>query len=397
MIRSFLTTIYLSFILLLVLAVSHVNADVPDVVSEQKKTVVTVYVNDKNGKHIATGRGFIVDQNGVVVTNCQVIVKWFEEVQNRLIAVMEGGVNLPIEDLISSKCANNLALFKVEGKGLPTVKLAKDYKPGRGEGIFVVGGPPELETKISDGVVKSVLEKDRLIQISVPVTPEMSGSPLLNSKGEAIGAVTFLLKKGENLNFAVPLKNVAKQLAKYRKLAKIKVPPPIPSTSRKPSVVSITKAKKEVVKKPDDAKAYFLHGCSYQELNMYKEAIKLYRQALKIKPDFVEVYINLGIAYYKLGKYSDSIDAYKEAIKLKPNSASLYGKLGATQIIKGRYSMARDTFKKAVDLDPNDVAAHYSLGIAYFLNGETTGAYREYLILKELDKERANSLKDLFY
>jgi Flp pilus assembly protein TadD len=397
MIRSFLTTIYLSFILLLVLAVSHVNADVPNVVSEQKKTVVTVYVNDKNGKHIATGRGFIVDQNGVVVTNCQVIMKWFEEVQNRLIAVTEDGANLPIEDLISSKCKNNLALFKVEGKGLPTVKLAKDYKPGQGESIFVAGGPSEFETRVSEGVVKSVLEKGRLIQISVPVTPEMSGSPLLNSKGEAIGAVTFLPQKGKNLNFAVTLKNVAKQLAKYRKLAKIKVPSPVPPPSRKPSAVSITKAKKEVVKKPDDARAYFLHGCSYQELNMYEEAIKLYRQALKIKPDFAEVYINLGIAYYKLGKYSDSIDAYKEAIKLKPNSASLYTKLGATQIIKGRYSVACDTFKKAVNLDPNDAAAHYNLGIAYFLNGETTGAYREYLILKELDKERANSLKDLFY
>jgi Flp pilus assembly protein TadD len=395
MIRSFLTIIYLFFILLLVLAVSHVNADVPDVVSEQKKTVVTVYVNDKNGKHIATGRGFIVDQNGVVVTNCQIIVKWFEEVQNRLIAVTEDGVNLPIESLISSKCENNLALFKVEGKGLPTVKLAKDYKPGRGEGIFVTGGPSALETRVSEGVVEGV--KNRLIQISVPVTPEMSGSPLLNSKGEAIGAVTSLPQKGKDLNFAVPLKNVAKQLAKYRKLAKIKVPSTVHPPGRKPSAVSITRAKKEVLKKPDDARAYFLHGCSYQELNMYGEAIKLYRQALKIKPDFVEVYINLGVAYYKLGKYSDSIDAYKEAIKLKPNSASIYTKLGTTQIIKGTYSVACDTFKKAVELNPNDAAAHYNLGIAYFLNGETPGAYREYLILKELDKERANSLKDLFY
>jgi Flp pilus assembly protein TadD len=396
MIKSFLTTIYLSFILLLVLAVSHVNADVPDVVSEQKKAVVNIYINDKNGKHIATGGGFIIDQNGVVVTNCQVIVKWFEEVQNKLIAVMEDGVNLPIDELISSKCENNLALFKVEGKELPTVNLAKDYKPSQGEGIFVIGGPSELGIKVSEGVIKSVFEKDRLIQISIPVTPGMSGSPLLNSKGDAIGAVTFLPKKGRNLNFAVPLKNVAKQLAKYRKLAKIKVPP-VPPPSQKPSALSITKAKKEVVKKPDEARAYFLHGCSYQELSMYKEAIKLYRQALKIKPNFVEVYINLGIAYYKLGKYSDAIDAYRNAIKLKPNSASLYSKLGATQIIKGTYSLARDTLKKAVDLDPNNAAAHYNLGIAYFLNGETTGAYKEYLILKELDKERANSLKDLFY
>jgi S1-C subfamily serine protease len=325
--------------LLLILVVSRVDAKVPDIVLKQKNTVVTIYVDDKNGKRIASGSGFIVDQNGVIATNCNIIVKWFEEVGNTLNAEIEGGVHFPIEDLISSKCENNLALFKIEATGLPSVKLAADYKLMQGESIFVIGNQSGFETTISDGSIRSIRGKDKLIQISIPVTPERSGSPVFNIKGEAIGAVTFLPKKGKDLNFAVPLKNIAKQLDRYRKLKK---------------------------------------------------------QSVKIKPDFAEAYVNLGATYYKLGRYANAIDAYKRAVQIKPSS-SVYNKLGAIYIIKGKYSIARDTFKKATDIDPNDAVAHYNLGVAYFLNGETNAAFREYIILKDLDKERAESLVDLIY
>jgi TolA-binding protein len=372
------------------------------IVLKQKNTVVTIYVDDKNGNHIVSGSGFIVDQNGVIVTNCNVIVKWFEEVGNTLNVKMEGSIHFTIEDLISSKCENNLALFKIKAKGLPAVKLAADYKPGKGENIFVIGSRSGLENTILPGSIRSVREKDKLIQISIPVPKEKSGSPVFNIKGEAIGAATFLPKKSKDLNFAVSLKGVVKQLDRYRKIekrsVKIDTPSPIYTPSTKPSTeTKHYKAKKKAEKDSDSAKAHFLRGCSYDELKMYKEAIKAYQQSVKIKPAFAEAYVNLGLAYYRLGKYTDTINAYKKAIQIKPNSSSLYNKLGATYIINGKYSIARDTFKKAIDIDPNDAVAHYNLGVAYFLNGETNAAFREYIILKDLDKERAKSLVDLIY
>jgi len=387
--------------LLLILVVSRVDAKVPDIVLKQKNTVVTIYVDDKNGKRIASGSGFIVDQNGVIVTNCNIIVKWFEEVGNTLNAEIEGGVHFPIEDLISSKCENNLALFKIEATGLPAVKLAAYYKLMQGESIFVIGNQSGFETTISDGSIRSIRGKDKLIQISIPVTPERSGSPVFNIKGEAIGAVTFLPKKGKDLNFAVPLKGIAKQLDRYRKLKKQSVKIDTPSSIYTPSTKPLTEtkhynAKKEAEKDSDSANAHFLRGCSYDELKMYKEAIKAYQQSVKIKPDFAEAYVNLGATYYKLGRYANAIDAYKRAVQIKPSS-SVYNKLGAIYIIKGKYSIARDTFKKATDIDPNDAVAHYNLGVAYFLNGETNATFREYIILKDLDKERAKSLVDLIY
>ena len=399
--RSFSSIIHFPIMLLLILVVSRVDAKVPDIVLKQKNTVVTIYVDDKNGKRIASGSGFIVDQNGVIATNCNIIVKWFEEVGNTLNAEIEGGVHFPIEDLISSKCENNLALFKIEATGLPAVKLAAYYKLMQGESIFVIGNQSGFETTISDGSIRSIRGKNKLIQISIPVTPERSGSPVFNIKGEAIGAVIFLPKKGKDLNFAVPLKGIAKQLDRYRKLKKQSVKIDTPSSIYTPSTKPLTepkhyKAKKKAEKDTDSANAHFLRGCSYDELNMYKEAIKAYQQSVKIKPDFAEAYVNLGATYYKLGRYANAIDAYKRAIQIKPSS-SVYNKLGAIYIINGKYSIARDTFKKATDIDPNDAVAHYNLGVAYFLNGETNAAFREYIILKDLDKERAKSLVDLIY
>jgi S1-C subfamily serine protease len=53
-----------------------------------------------------------------------------------------------------------LAIFSVEGKGLPTVKLAKNYRPKQGEDVVVIGSPLGLETTVSDGIVSSVREKE---------------------------------------------------------------------------------------------------------------------------------------------------------------------------------------------------------------------------------------------
>ena len=158
-----------------------------------------------------------------------------------------------------------------------------------------------------------------------------------------------------------------------------------------------TKLYKEEKENSGNPTTYFLFGCAYAKLHMYKKAIKVYKQALLINPDFVEAYVNLGIAYYKLGDYLGAIDAFQQAIKREPNSLSLYNKLGSTYIAHSAYSMAIETFKRAIGIEPKNADAHFNLGITYFLNGDTTAAFREYRILKDIDKERANSLIDLIY
>jgi len=391
--RFFLTIINMSFAIVCILASSHAGAEIPDSVLNQKDTAVTINVHDEDGNLITSGSGFIVDQDGVIVTNCNVITQWLKKIPNTLVAETHAGLQLPIEDLISSKCVHNLVLIKVKtNDAVPAVSMAKVYSPKQGEAIFAVKPSPGSAPLASDGSIKDVPDTKRLMQVSIPVLPEESGSPVFNRNGEAIAALTSLFRGSKNKYFAVPLDNIVKQLNTYKKhkyeLAK-KVFPGIPPTTMKP-----LPGEKE---KPPDAREYFLSGCSYHELEMYTEAVKYYQKAIKLNPDFTEAFINLGVAYYQLGKYSKAIDAYEKALQLNPQSPSLYNKLGSAYIIHGSYTKALGSFKKATDIEPGNPVSHYNLGVAYYLNGDRNAAFKEYAILKELDTQRAKSLLDLIY
>jgi len=398
--RNSYKVIFILIFLLLIFIVSPVDAGIPDVITKQKKAVVTVYVNDSNGKQVVSESGFIVDQSGIIVTTCSVITTWLKEVGHSLVVRTEGDRFYPMEDVFSCSYKNNLALLKINAKDLPTVKLAVDYRPKQKEKIFVIGRPSGLETAISGSTIKNVREKDDFIEITMPVTQRSSGSPVFNMKGEVIAVALSPLKKKQSHNGAISIRHVANQLDNYRKVQKKKMKQKLVSLGEK-SDISEKHMKPDGMEgleiKLDTAESYFLLGSSYDKRSMYREAIEAYKQAIIMKPDYGEAYVNLGLAYDRRGKYPEAIDAYTKAIKMKPDSQSTYNKLGTLYIVLGKYSLALHTFKKAITIDPKNSATHFNLGIAYFLNGDKTAAFEEYIILKELDTERAQNLVDVMY
>ena len=370
--------------LLLALVISHADAKVPDIVLRHRNAVVTVYVDDRSEKHIDSGTGFIVDQDGIIVTDCRIIGKWIAEAGAALSVGIEGKGLFPVEEVLSSKCENNLALVKIKATDLPAVEVSGDFRPRQGEDIVIIKVRPEPETAASACTIRRASEKGRSFQISVQAKQEDSGSPLFNMKGAVIGAVIAQTQRGKRLNFAVPMKEIGKQLARYKKPKHL-----IESSMGCPGTDKVPE------RKADDIYEYFSRGCAYDQLSMYKDAIEVYRQSLKINPGFVETYVNLGIDYYRIGKYDAAIDIFKQAIQIKPELVSVYTKLGATHIIKGEYSNAVDILKKAIDIDPGNPSAHFNLGIAYFLSGDTAAARKECTLLQDIDKAKADSLIDL--
>jgi S1-C subfamily serine protease len=193
------------------LLTARVDAKVPDSIIKQKSAVVTVHVDDKNGKHVFSGSGFVLHKDGIIVTNCQVVAKWFAKAENRIRIETEGGTQYPFEDLLSPRCENDLILIKAEAEELPAVRLNTYYSPKQGEKIVVVRNKG-TGAAISEGTVKRILEKGKLLQTSIPVTRQSSGSPLFNMKGEVIGASVFMKEN----NTAVLLKDLMLHLAKYK-------------------------------------------------------------------------------------------------------------------------------------------------------------------------------------
>ena len=77
-----------------------------------------------------------------------------------------------------------------------------------------------LEGTLSRGIVSGIrkIEKDKLFQITAPISPGSSGGPVLNAKGEVIGVAVATFKGGQNLNLAIPVSYLSSLLANIKPL-----------------------------------------------------------------------------------------------------------------------------------------------------------------------------------
>jgi tetratricopeptide (TPR) repeat protein len=116
------------------------------------------------------------------------------------------------------------------------------------------------------------------------------------------------------------------------------------------------------------------------------------------KPDQKTAYDLLveGHEFLKAQKDREAIKAFKESIKLNPNTAETYYGLGFSSFRLGRFREAVDAFKKATALNPEMAKAHYGLSLAYQELENTKGLMDEYRILERLDKTLAKKLAQTF-
>ena len=109
-----------------------------------------------------------------------------------------------------------------------------------------------------------------------------------------------------------------------------------------------------------------------------------------------EAQLAMGHEFLKQGKDRDAIKAFKESIKLNPNNAETYYGLGFSNFRLGKFREASDAFKKATELSPTMAKAHYGLSLAYQELGMTTQLTEQYRILERLDKVLAKKLAQTF-
>jgi hypothetical protein len=382
MIRKILIYLNLLGACSLILMVVPVYASVSDAIMQQNGAIVAVSVIDKEGRGISSGRGFIVNPDGIIVTNCRLISKWSEKFEYMLNVVTANGMKLPIVDLSSTKCRNHFAILKVNGMNLPAVTLASDFMLKKGQHLFTFADRLGLLRILDEIRVIGIHRKKNIYTISIPVSPEESGLPLFNENGAAIAMSLSL--PNQDKGFAVTLADIKEHIMKRKK-----------SSSASKPVLAPYRIKMDGTKKLDIATEYFLYGRALEKMEMYGEALRLYQESLRIKPDLLDAYINLGQLNYKLGRYIDAIDAYSQALKIQPDSPDIYNKLGTVHLIRGEYTNALAAFKTAISLDPDNPSAHFNLGITHFLNGDKTAAFEEFTILKILDGERADNLRSV--
>ena len=169
--------------------------------------VVQVNVLTNDGK-TSSGTGFIIDSDGLIVTNRHVL-------QNSLYAniTFNNGVTSGEAVILAQDPKLDIALIKIEAQNLPHVTLAEKDDVLIGQTITVIGNPRRLQNTVTSGIISQLRkQKDGTMwhQISAPISPSSSGSPVFSEKGEVI-SVAFASITGEgnqNLNFAIPVRYV---------------------------------------------------------------------------------------------------------------------------------------------------------------------------------------------
>ncbi|HEY9503285.1 MAG TPA: tetratricopeptide repeat protein, partial [Pyrinomonadaceae bacterium] len=116
----------------------------------------------------------------------------------------------------------------------------------------------------------------------------------------------------------------------------------------------------------------------------------------KIEPASAEVHLSLGLTYMRLEKDKEALKSFKEAVKLNPDLAEAQYGLGIASFRLSRFRDASDAFKKATKLEPNMAKAHYGLALTYQELGEQSLLVQELRTLETLDRNLAKKLTQAF-
>ena len=137
---------------------------------------------------------------------------------------------------------------------------------------------------------------------------------------------------------------------------------------------------------PAKAKREYTEGIKKSQENSLEEAVKHFREAIKIHPDFYAAHLGLAEAFLRLQRYDDSVDAYQKAIQLKPDHPVAYTGLGATLVKQNKFKEAIVPLSRSIELDRQAAATFMFLGFAEMMTGDYRAAEANLLKAFAIDK-----------
>jgi hypothetical protein len=185
-----------------------------------KASPAVVLIKGQSGEGTMLGSGLIVSSDGKVVTNLHVI----RDLKTAGVQLASGEIYDAVL-VLAFDARKDLAILKIAGFDLPTIELGNSNNVKAGERVVAIGSPLGLQGTVTSGVVSAMRDDpfgsgSKVIQTDASVNPGNSGGPLLNDRAQAIGIVTFNVKKGgqgEGLNFAMPINYVHGMLDNLQK------------------------------------------------------------------------------------------------------------------------------------------------------------------------------------
>lgn len=190
--------------------------------------------NEKERTKIGGGSGFIVSQDGYVLT-CHHVVSDPEADYTVIITPEQ---KYPAKVLANDPLID-VAVLKIQNNNFPYLELGDSDKIELGETVVAIGNPlGEFEDTLSAGIISGLSRKITafagphakatslrgLIQTDAAINPGNSGGPLVNLAGQAIGLNTAVIMGAQNIGFAIPINYAKRTLEEVMQYGKIRRP-----------------------------------------------------------------------------------------------------------------------------------------------------------------------------
>lgn len=201
-------------------AVEQTNKSVVEIGIYNESQQGGLTVSQEKGR----GTGIIISSDGLILTNKHLLSR------GNAYKILVDGAKVYEAEVKVKNPVNDLALLKIEAKGLAAANLGNSKNLKLGQTVLAIGyAKGEFHKTVTRGVV-SGLDREfiagdgaetekltNLIQMDAMINNGNSGGPLINIKGEVIGMTTAIDELGRAINFALPINKAKPMIEIYKK------------------------------------------------------------------------------------------------------------------------------------------------------------------------------------
>jgi Do/DeqQ family serine protease len=159
------------------------------------------------------GSGMVLSADGAILTNNHVV-----DSASRITVALQDGQRFTAK-VVGTDPATDLAVLKIDAKGLRPVKFADSDRAQVGEWVIAIGSPFGLDYSITAGVLSAkgrggmgANEIEDYLQTDASINPGNSGGPLIDLDGNVLGINTMIIGHASGIGFAIP-SNLARKVS----------------------------------------------------------------------------------------------------------------------------------------------------------------------------------------
>lgn len=191
---------------------------------------------EKEAVKIGGGSGFLVSDDGIILTNSHVV----HDTKAEYTAFLDHDEKTKHElEVVARDPIHDIAICKVKGNNFPYLELGDSSGLQLGESVVAVGNAlGEFSNTVSLGIISGLSRFIRaqqggrgqserlrgLIQTDAAINPGNSGGPLINMEGKVVGINTAVVFGAQNIGFSIPVNQAKTDIEEVKKYGRIRIP-----------------------------------------------------------------------------------------------------------------------------------------------------------------------------